>query len=169
MDGVLCRFGYMLMPDPAAALAETRRVLRPGGRVALAVWGPPERNPWLTILSQMLVEGGTSRRPIPGPRRRSPLGDGDRLRVLLRARATAMRVAEMTVWHRYQDVDAYLVHSADTAGRVALVLRGLSGPEWERLATGLERAFAPFAGEEGYALPGVALVAVASAPGPAPA
>ena len=40
VDRVLCRFGYMLMADPAAALAETRRVLRPGGRLALAVWGP---------------------------------------------------------------------------------------------------------------------------------
>ena len=38
VDHVLCRFGYMLMADPAAALAETRRVLRPGGRLALAVW-----------------------------------------------------------------------------------------------------------------------------------
>jgi len=43
VDRVLCRFGYMLMADPAAALAETRRVLRPGGRLALAVWGAPER------------------------------------------------------------------------------------------------------------------------------
>jgi ubiquinone/menaquinone biosynthesis C-methylase UbiE len=29
VDGVLCRLGYMLVADPAAALAETRRVLRP--------------------------------------------------------------------------------------------------------------------------------------------
>lgn len=33
VDGVLCRFGYMLMVDPAAALSETRRVLRTGGRL----------------------------------------------------------------------------------------------------------------------------------------
>jgi ubiquinone/menaquinone biosynthesis C-methylase UbiE len=36
VDGVLCRWGYMLMADPGAALSETRRVLRPGGRLQLA-------------------------------------------------------------------------------------------------------------------------------------
>src|SRR6266487_3782714 len=46
VDGVLCRFGYMVMADPAAALAETRRILRPGGRLTLAVWGALERNPF---------------------------------------------------------------------------------------------------------------------------
>src|SRR4051812_21343442 len=44
VDGVICRFGYMLMADPAASLAETRRVLRPGGRLVFSVWGAPERN-----------------------------------------------------------------------------------------------------------------------------
>ena len=39
VDGVVCRYGYMLMADPAAALSETRRVLREGGRLAFAVWG----------------------------------------------------------------------------------------------------------------------------------
>ena len=37
VDVVLCRWGYMLLADPSAALGETRRVLRPQGRVALAV------------------------------------------------------------------------------------------------------------------------------------
>ena len=60
VDGVLCRFGYMLMPDPAAAFAETRRVLKPGGRLAFSVWRGPERNPWLSIAGRILVSTGAS-------------------------------------------------------------------------------------------------------------
>ena len=76
VDGVLCRFAYMLMPDPAAALAETRRVLRPGGRLALAVWGAPERNPWVTIGFGLLVERGHM--PPPDPGAPNPFAHGER-------------------------------------------------------------------------------------------
>ncbi len=56
VDGVLCRYGYMLMADPAAALAETRRVLKPGGRLSFAVVGAPDRNPWAAVPGRVLVE-----------------------------------------------------------------------------------------------------------------
>ncbi len=55
---VLCRWGYMLMADPAAALGETRRVLRPGGRVGLAVWDSLEANPWAALPRAELIERG---------------------------------------------------------------------------------------------------------------
>ena len=67
VDGVLCRFGYMLMADPAAALAESRRVLRPGGRLTLAVWGALERNPFFGIIAVTLVQRGYIAPPEPPP------------------------------------------------------------------------------------------------------
>jgi SAM-dependent methyltransferase len=70
VDAVLCRMGYMLMADPPAALAETRRVLRSGGRLALAVWDSPEANPWLAVPMRDLLERGLTKPPAggePGP------------------------------------------------------------------------------------------------------
>jgi SAM-dependent methyltransferase len=66
LDGVLCRWGFMLMVDPETALRETRRVLRPDARVALAAWTRPEDNPWASLIMRVLVERGVTDPPVPG-------------------------------------------------------------------------------------------------------
>jgi SAM-dependent methyltransferase len=66
VDGVLCRWGYMLLADPATALGETRRVLRRGGRVTLAAWTQPDANPWMVAIARTLVELGHAAPPEPG-------------------------------------------------------------------------------------------------------
>jgi ubiquinone/menaquinone biosynthesis C-methylase UbiE len=163
VDGVLCRFGYMLMPDPAAAFGETRRVLRPGGRLALAVWGAPERNPWATIGFGLLVERGFL--PPPDPSRPGPfaLAAEVRMRALLEgAGFTAVRTEEVPVRFTFRDLDDYEAFTTDTGGPAALVLRGLAEEQLQALKAQLRVAFSPFAVDGGYALPGVALCAVAS-------
>jgi ubiquinone/menaquinone biosynthesis C-methylase UbiE len=57
-DAILCRWGYMLMADPGAALRESRRVLRPGGRLALAAWDSPEHNPWVSAAGEEMSRRG---------------------------------------------------------------------------------------------------------------
>src|SRR2546423_179057 len=79
VDGVLCRWGYMLMADPAAALRETRRVLRDGGTLAFAVWQTPDRNPWAAIPGMTLVQRGHMPPPEPGAPGMFALGDRDGL------------------------------------------------------------------------------------------
>jgi ubiquinone/menaquinone biosynthesis C-methylase UbiE len=58
IDVVLCRWGYMLMEDPENALRETRRILRPGGRVALAAWAGAAENRWSSLPIALLLERG---------------------------------------------------------------------------------------------------------------
>jgi len=163
VDAVLCRFGYMLIADPAAALAETRRVLRPGGRLALAVWGAPERNPWIGIVAMALVERGLVPPPEPGAQSPFSMASEEQTRALLqRAGFGTVRTHQVPVRFAFRDVDDYLAVTADTAGPFALALRGLSDDEREALEAQLGAAIAPFAVEAGFELPGVALSAVAS-------
>jgi ubiquinone/menaquinone biosynthesis C-methylase UbiE len=49
-DLVSCRFGFMFFPDMSLAMKEMVRVLKPGGRIAAAVWNVPEKNFWATAV-----------------------------------------------------------------------------------------------------------------------
>ncbi|MBT7286237.1 MAG: class I SAM-dependent methyltransferase [Rhodospirillaceae bacterium] len=55
-DALTCRLGLMYTPSPERALAQARRVLRPGGRAAFLVWGPKADNSQFIIVDRILQE-----------------------------------------------------------------------------------------------------------------
>jgi SAM-dependent methyltransferase len=163
VDCVLCQSGYMLMADPAAALSETRRVLRLGGRVALSVWGDPERNPWAAVPGRFLIERGHLPPPEPGAPGVFSMASEERTRELLEGGGfTAVRIKEVGVQWVFRDLDEYERWLLDVSASLALVIRGLTAEEKQALMSRLEEAFAPFAANGGYEVPGLALCAVAS-------
>ena len=89
-DVVLCREGLMFAAEPARAAREIQRVLRPGGRAALAVWGPRQRNPWLgMVLDAVSAQLGA---PVPPPGVPGPfsLGDAEQAAAILPAPGSPM-------------------------------------------------------------------------------
>ena len=163
VDGVLCRFGYMLMADPARALAETRRVLRDGGRLSLSVWGSLEDNPWAALGGGALVAQGHMPMPQPGEPGIFAMGSEERIRELLGpAGFESVEVEAIPVEWRFDDFDDYWLFLREMAGAVALVLERLTDDERAEVRGLLERNTAGFRANGAYVLPGVALNAVAS-------
>jgi ubiquinone/menaquinone biosynthesis C-methylase UbiE len=162
VDGVLCRWGYMLMADPAAALAETRRVLRQGGRLSCAVFGAPEQNPWAALPSRVLQERGHLPPPEAGAPGILALADTGRLRGLFAgAGFSEPEIDEIPFTWRYADMDDYWEFLTGAAGAIAMVIGRLDEEERLRVREHVVERVAPFAGAGGIALPAVSLVASA--------
>jgi SAM-dependent methyltransferase len=167
VEVVLCRWGYMLMADPAAALSETRRVLVPGGRVALAVWDAIERNPWAALPAEELAQrglapGGGGDGPRPGP---FALGDPGRLLELIEtAGFTGVSIDAIDLPRRHADFEEFWQSTLDLSRIFHDAVLSRPEPEIEAIRAGVERRFAPFTSADGALdIPGRTLVASASA------
>jgi ubiquinone/menaquinone biosynthesis C-methylase UbiE len=164
VDGVGCRWGYMLMADPAAALSETRRVLKDGGRLGFAVWNTPDRNPWAAVPGMTLVQLGHMPPPEPGAPGIFALGDPDRTRELVTGAGFGEpELEDVTFDFHYADDDDLWDAIVRLAGPLARVVNAL--PEDEQRATreAIVEAQAQFRNEDGsYDCPASTWVGVAS-------
>jgi SAM-dependent methyltransferase len=158
VDGVLCRWAYMLMTVPAMAFAETRRVLRPEGRLAFSVWAARKRNPALSLVGRVLESQGHI--PPPDPQAPGPfaMADPGRIRELVvGAGFVEPEIEEVSFRLSFADWDAYWRYLTETSASAAPVLRSLPTAAREVVQEQLREAALPFHSGEGYDFPAVCL------------
>lgn len=165
VDAVLSRWGLMFALDPAAALQEARRVLRPGGRIAVAVWDVPERNPWATIPTGALVELGHVEPPDPSAPGMFALADRTRLEQLLESAGFVDPLVEPVELSRpAASVAAFLDETRDLSRPFADVRERLSEEEWKAVELKVASLAEPFTAPDGtLRFPATSLAAAASA------
>jgi ubiquinone/menaquinone biosynthesis C-methylase UbiE len=158
-DAVVCQLGLMFFPAPLRGLEECRRVLRPGGRVALLVWSRPERVPFYGFLADALS------RHLPPVQHDalylpSALADADRLRELLtRAGFHEVSVTPERRSRAFESFEDYWEAIGAGAGRLGPFYLGL--PETQRCAVReeVQGRMAPFRSDTGLVLEAEALIA----------
>jgi ubiquinone/menaquinone biosynthesis C-methylase UbiE len=109
-DLVLCQFALMFFADRRAALAEARRVLVEGGRIALSVWQGLDRHPFYRALHEVIRRkaGVSALQEIFG------LGDaGELRRLLLDAGFREARIEEVTMTASFPHPEAFLAAEID--------------------------------------------------------
>ena len=158
-DTVLCREGLMLVQNPATALREVHRIMRPGGRAVFAVWAERDRNPWLGLLFDAVT--AQLGMPVPPPGIPGPfsLEENGALEELLRAAGfTEVAVNEVSAPLHAQSVDEWWSVVPSLAGPLAALLAGLPAEASAAIRAHAEAGIAQFAGPDGYELPGVSIV-----------
>jgi SAM-dependent methyltransferase len=162
-DVVLCREGFMFAVEPGHAAEELRRVLKRGGRVALAVWGPREQNPWLgLVFDAVSAQIGA---PIPPPGIPGPfaLSAADHLAGLLRdAGFEHVNVSEEAVPLRADSFDEWWTRTSALAGPLSKILASLPPEAVDGIRGRLIETTRPYETPSGLEFPGLTLVATAA-------
>lgn len=149
-DLAFCQQGLQFFPDPAAALGELRRVLVPGGRLALAIWRAIEHHAPFAALARVLDEyagaGAALCAPFAGP-------SGDELRAMLdRAGFSNIRLRIGFITVRFPSVAEFFLHEAQATPAAAAV-QAMGADARAGLLADLARELAPVADDDGITFP----------------
>jgi ubiquinone/menaquinone biosynthesis C-methylase UbiE len=159
VDIVLCALGLMYLPDPEQALREMRRVLRPGGRLGLAVWGERSRCGWSPVFEIVDTEVASEVCP-----RFFRLGQQDMLaRACADATFEAIEQRRITTTLAYANADE-ACNAAFVGGPVALAWSRFGKDVRARARARYVRAIEAWRHDQGYRVPGEFVVVSAVAP-----
>ena len=158
-DAALCAFGLMYLPEPERALQEMKRVLRPGGRLGLAIWGERAHCGWSALFPIVDAEVASEVCPLF-----FRLGRGDALsRLCEGAGFIGVRTQRLCTTLHYADADE-ACRAAFVGGPVALAWSRMDEAARQRVCAAYLQAIEPWRTGAAYAVPAEFVVATAMAP-----
>jgi len=160
-DAVISRIALMLFPNPAKALTEMRRVVKPGNRVAVIVFSAIEKNPYQGIRFGIVRRLGNIPPPAPGEPWIFALGDPRALEDLFkRAGFLNVSVRPLAIQRRFQSAADAVQTMKNSAVDLGELMSRLNEAERERAWAEIEQQLRRFEGTNGFEAPGEVLIGV---------
>jgi SAM-dependent methyltransferase len=144
LDGVLCRWGYMLLDDPESALRDTRRILKVDAAVALAAWTAPDDNLWSVAPVRILQGRGLLEPDEPGPGQFAWQDPNLIEDTMATAGFIEPQIEAVDFTMRYADVDDWWVAQTQMSTRTADADKGMDFATRSDVLAELEEAAMPF-------------------------
>jgi len=160
-DAVICRNALMLFPDPAKALTEMRRVVKPGSKVAVMVFSAVERNPHHGIPFAIIRRLGNIPPPAPGEPWMYALGEPGTLEdVYSRAGFLNVSVHAVPIQRRFPSAADAIRTMRNSATNLSELMSRLDEADHERAWGEIEAQLRRFEGPNGLEIPGEVLIGV---------
>ncbi|MGH2794214.1 MAG: class I SAM-dependent methyltransferase [Actinomycetota bacterium] len=152
VDGVISRYGIMLIPDHGKALGEIRRVLKPGRTLAYAVWGPLAANAWMMMMGATLMQRGHFTPPEGGGF--FPLTTAEENQeAAIKAGFDHVEVDVLDHPHAYPSFEAYWELATELSGPLVEIVKSLSDEERRAVHDQMKGFCEGFRDGDGYVLP----------------
>jgi len=160
-DAVVCRIALMLFPNPAKALAEMRRVVKPGGKVTVMVYAALEKNPFWEIFHKTVRRLGTIPPPAPDEPWMFALGEPGALEeVYRRGDFLNVSVRAVLIQRRSPSAVAAVGNMRKSASDAREIMNRLNEADRERAWAEITEQFRRYEGPNGFEIPGEVLVGI---------
>jgi ubiquinone/menaquinone biosynthesis C-methylase UbiE len=159
-DAAVSRFGVMFFPSPVDCVRDILRVLKPSGRIAMAVWHFAERNPFDYTVSEVVERYVESAAPtLASPDMFRFAKPGELLAVLVRAGATATseRLLRFSIRASISVEDFWTLRS-EMSEKLRTKLALLSKPQMAELKREVIKAISAYSSESGISFPSEVLI-----------
>ncbi len=154
-EGVVASLVVNHLPAPPSAVDEFARVLAPGGRVAIAVWGMPERASLFGELTAAVADAGVDVHDTlpPGPDPYRYAEDGEMRSLLAGAGLVDVRLRTLELVHRCDDIDTLWHGLLGGSARIATVIERQTPTARERIRAAFARRLERYEVPRGLELP----------------
>jgi SAM-dependent methyltransferase len=159
-DAAVSRFGVMFFPSPVDCVREMLRVLKPGGKIAMAVWHFADKNPFHYTVSQVVERYVESTAPKPGsPDAFRFAKPGELLDILASSGATATseRLLRFSIRAPISAEDFWTLRS-EMSEKLRTKLASLSKPQRAELQREVVEAISAYSSDGGISLPAEVLI-----------